>query len=89
MTRPDIAYAVNKLSQFIHCPTTEHWNAAKRILRYLCGTIDQGLLLYRQSPIALHSFSDTDWAGDKDDYTSTGAYIVYLGQNPISWSSKK
>lgn len=89
MTRPDIAYAVNKLSQFMHRPTTEHWNAAKCIIRYLFGTIDQGLLLHRQSSLALHSFSDADWAGDKDDYTSTGAYIVYLGQIPISWSSKK
>ncbi|KAE8697600.1 hypothetical protein F3Y22_tig00110621pilonHSYRG00550 [Hibiscus syriacus] len=61
LTRPDIAYVVNKLSQYMHRPTTEHWNAVKRLLRYLCGTIDHGII----------------------------AYIVYLGRNPISWSSKK
>ncbi|KAJ9550514.1 LOW QUALITY PROTEIN: hypothetical protein OSB04_014559 [Centaurea solstitialis] len=42
-----------------------------------------------QFPLKLHAFSDSDWAGDKTDYISTGAYIVYLGRNPISWSSKK
>lgn len=89
LTRPDIAYTVNKLSQFMHRPTDDHWNAVKRVLRYLCGTIDHGILLHRQSSLALHAFSDADWAGNKDDYTSTSAYVVYLGRNPISWSSKK
>lgn len=61
----------------------------KRILCYLCGTHDQGILLHRKSPLSLHAFSDAYWAGNKDDYTSTSACIVYLGRNPISWSSKK
>lgn len=78
LTRPDIAYVVNKLSQYMHRPTTDHWNAAKRLLRYLCGTIDHGILLHRQSPLTLHAYSDADWASNKDDFTSTSAYIVYL-----------
>ncbi|RVW53564.1 Retrovirus-related Pol polyprotein from transposon RE2 [Vitis vinifera] len=88
LTRPDIAYTVNKLSQFMHQPTSDHWNAVKRLLRYLCGTLDHGITLRRTSPLALHAFSDSDWAGNKDDFTSTSAYIIYLGHNPISWSSK-
>ncbi|KAL2461833.1 putative mitochondrial protein [Abeliophyllum distichum] len=70
LTCPDIAYAVNKLSQFIHRPTMEHWNAAKRLLRYLCGTLTHGLFLHKENPISLHAFLDADWAGNKDDYTS-------------------
>ncbi|KAL9411808.1 hypothetical protein AB3S75_045417 [Citrus x aurantiifolia] len=99
ITRPDIAFAVNKLSQYMHCPTTEHWSFVKRLLRYLVGTIDDGLQLYNDSTLSLHAFSDTslslqafsdaDWAGDKDTFCSTSAYVVYLGKTPISWSSKK
>lgn len=89
LTRPDVAFAVNKLSQFMHQPNTSHWQALKRLLRYLKGTISYGLNIYRESPPTLHAFSDSDWAGDHDDFISTGAYMVYLGRNPISWSSKK
>ena len=89
LTRLDISYAINKLSQFMHCPTFEHWNAAKRLLRYLCGTLTHGLFLHKATTLSLHAFSDADWVGNKDDYTFTSAYIVYLGCHPISWSSKK
>ena len=97
LTRPDIAFAVNKLSQFMHKPTSDHWLLVKRLLRYLCGSVNEGILLYRDSQQSLHAFSDAqlhafsdaDWAGNKDDFTSTSANIVYLGRNPISWSSKK
>ncbi|XP_019095028.1 PREDICTED: uncharacterized protein LOC109130205 [Camelina sativa] len=88
-TRPDIAFAVNKLSQFMHRPTNIHWLAVKRVLRYLAGTKDRGIFLCRNNTISLHAFSDDDWGGNKDDYTSTGAYIIYLGSHPVAWSSKK
>ena len=88
-TRPDIAFAVNKLSQFMHKPTDAHWNAAKRILRYLAGTKSHGIFLRSDNPLTLHAFSDADWAGDQNDYISTNAYIIYFGGSPISWSSKK
>jgi hypothetical protein len=91
LTRLDIAYAVNKLSQFMHKPTIEHWALVKHLLRYLCGTPDLGLQLYCDSPLSLHAFSDTlhvysdtYWVGDPDHFSSIGAYIVYLGRNPIS-----
>lgn len=88
-TRPDIAFAVNHLSQFMHQPTTDHWQATKRVLRYLAGTSTHGIFLKANSPMLLHAYSDADWAGDNDDYVSTNAYVIYLGHNPISWSSKK
>lgn len=89
LTRLDISFAVNRLSQFMQCPTSDHWLALKRVLRYLVGTSDHGLFLRRDSPLSVHAFTDADWAGDKDDYISTTGYIVYLGSNPISWSCKK
>lgn len=88
-TRPDISYAVNRLSQFMHSPSTDHWQAVKRVLRYLAGTPTHGIFIHRNTPLTLHAFSDSDWAGDSDDLVSTNAYVVYLGRNPISWSSKK
>lgn len=89
LTRPDISYSVNKLSQFMHQPTTDHWTAAKRILRYLVGTKTRGIYLHAKNSPSLHAYTDADWAGDKNDYTSTSAYIVYLGSHTIAWSSKK
>ena len=77
------------MSQFIHAPTNEHLLIVKPILCYLCGTLNNGFLFYSNSPISLHALSDADWAGNKDDYSSTSANIVYLGNNLISWSSKK
>ena len=67
------------MSQFMHCLTDEHWNGVKRILRYLSGS--------KTTP-SLHAYTDADWAGNRDDYTSTGAYIVYYGKHPIAWSSR-
>lgn len=88
-TRLDIAYAVNKLSQFMHIPTEDHCQAAKRILRYLAGTPTHGIFFSVSNKLVLHAYSDADWAGDSDDYVSTNSYIVYLGRHPISWTSKK
>lgn len=88
-TRPDISYAVNRLSQYMHMPTTDHWQAVKRVLRYLAGTTTHGIFLRKGNTLSLHAYSDADWAGDTDDYVSTNGYIVYLGRHPISWSSKK
>ncbi|KAJ0079223.1 hypothetical protein Patl1_23741 [Pistacia atlantica] len=73
----------------MHRPKTEHWALVKRLLRYLCGTINDGLHLFKDSPLSLHAFSDANWVGKPEDFSSTSAYIVYLGRNAISWSSKK
>ena len=88
-TRPDVVFTVNKLAQFMQAPTDLHWLALKRLLRYLRGTLHAGIQLHHNTPLRHHAFTDVDWAGDKDDYVSTTEYIVYLGHNPLSWSSKK
>ena len=51
LTHPDLSYVVNKLSQFMHLPTSEHWNAAKRLLRYLCVTLTHGLFLHKANTL--------------------------------------
>ncbi|KAH9649096.1 retrovirus-related pol polyprotein from transposon RE1 [Citrus sinensis] len=89
LTRPELAFSVNKLSQFLVAPTEKHWIACKKILRYLKATEDYGLLFKASDGISLTAYTDADWACDVDDRKSVGAYCVYLGQNLISWSSKK
>ena len=58
ITRPNIAFAVNKLSQYMHQPTTEHWILVKRLLRCLCGSSSDGIQLYHDSFLSLHAFAD-------------------------------
>jgi hypothetical protein len=89
LTCPDIAFAVNKLSQFMHKPTILHWQSAKRLLRYLKQTLTFGLQIYRTSCNTLQAFSDADWAGSRDDRRSTGSFCIFLGNNLISWSCRK
>ncbi|KAL9308431.1 putative RNA-directed DNA polymerase [Arabidopsis thaliana] len=88
-TRTDVSFAVNKLSQFVHKPTHELLQATKRVLRYLAGTITHSIFLHASSPMTLHAFLDADWTCDTNDNISINGYIIYLGSNPISWSSRK
>jgi hypothetical protein len=66
LTRPDIAFTTNKLAQFMQNPSTAHWTALKRVLRYLAGSCDKGVFISTTAPINLHAYSDADWAGDKE-----------------------
>lgn len=61
----------------------------KQVLHDLAGTSANGLFLRKGKPLNLHAFSDSDWAGNHEDLSSTTTYIVFLGSNPISWSFKK
>ncbi|KAL8161139.1 hypothetical protein V2J09_012628 [Rumex salicifolius] len=89
LTRLDLAYSINKLAQFMQAPTSSHWTALKRLLRYLDGTRDRGIPISASSPLSFHAYFDADWADDKDDYISTSGYLLYLGGTPIYWSSRK
>ncbi|XP_054717308.1 uncharacterized protein LOC129226705 [Uloborus diversus] len=89
-TRPDICHAVGVLSRFSNDPGQAHWSCVKRIFRYLKGTINKKLHFFESSPSPeLEGFSDSDWAGDKDDRRSTSGYIFSHAGGPISWCSKK
>ncbi|GMI87432.1 hypothetical protein HRI_002412500 [Hibiscus trionum] len=90
-TRPDIAYAVNRVAQYMQTPTVSHWKAVKRVLRYLKGTLEFGLWFPVQvsTHSALVAFSDADWGSDEDDRRSISGYCVYYGNHLLSWSSKK
>lgn len=76
LTRPDLAYSVKKVCQFLHAPTTLHWTAVKRILRYIQCTADIGLRFHKSSSFILSAFLDADWAGSIDDRRSTGGLAV-------------
>jgi histone deacetylase 1/2 len=89
LTRPDIAFSVNKMCQFLHAPTMVHWTAAKRILRYLRGTISLGLQLNKSSSTIMSVFSDADRVRLLDDRRSTGGFVVYVGSNIVSWNARK
>jgi transposase InsO family protein len=87
-TRPDLSFAVNSLCQHMQSPTSAHLVAAKRVLRYVRGTISHGLL-FQPGPMHLTVFTDADWAGNPVDRRSTTGFLVFLGNNLITWASKK
>ena len=88
-TRLDIAFAVSNAARFSSNPSKQHWMAVKRIIRYLKGTRDLGILYTRSAEDDLIGFSDSDWAGDWDNRKSTSGYLFKLSSRPISWRSKK
>jgi hypothetical protein len=99
-SRYDIAYACSQLGTVLAKPGPSHLVAAKRVIRYLAGTMELGLV-YRLDPWhppgfdhivksnQLLAYSDADWAGDKDSRLSTTSYVTFLAGGPISWKAKK
>jgi hypothetical protein len=87
-TRPNISFSVHQVCQYMSTLTSTHLTAAKRILRYIRGTLNHGIA-FNPGPFHLSAYTDVDWAGDPDDRRSTSGYLVYLGSNPITWSAKK
>ena len=93
ITRPDIAFAVNRLGQFASNPNSIHQAALKRVLRYLKGTTNLSLEFSAPfpniEPTQLVGWSDADWAGDKISRRSTGSHCFFWNGNLISWSTKR
>lgn len=90
-TRPDITFATQQLSQYVHAPYECHWQAALHVLRYLKGDPAKGLF-YSYDPsssLSLQAFCDADWATCPDTRRSITGYSIFFGTNFISWKSKK
>jgi len=88
-TRPDLAYTVSTLSKFSSNPSSDHFCAAKRVLRYLQSTATLSLTFIRDRETQLEGYSDSDWAGDRDDSKSTSGYLFTLSGATICWKSRK
>lgn len=88
-TRPDIAYAVSVVSQFMHCPSEAHMNAVTRILRYLKFFPGKGLIFTKNGHLNVDGYTDADWAGNISDRKLTSGYFTFVGCNLVTWRSKK
>ncbi|MDR3548147.1 MAG: reverse transcriptase domain-containing protein, partial [Candidatus Pacebacteria bacterium] len=102
-TRPDIIFAVNKLTQHMQSPTMRDMKACDRVFRYLAGTKTMGLLYGRRSDEAssnrrdvddvesplVEVYADADWAGDREDRKSITGWVATVNGDPVSWTSKK
>ncbi|GKC27182.1 ribonuclease H-like domain-containing protein, partial [Tanacetum coccineum] len=88
-TRLDLSYVVQQVCIYMHDLRDSYFTALKRILRYVCGTIDHGLQLHVSSTAQLTAYTDADWAGCHVTRRSTSGYCVFLGDNLLSWSAKR
>lgn len=86
---PHIVYGVGLVSKYMETPKESHWCTAKRIVRYIKGTLDYGMFYSFGNGATLYGYSDSDWAGDQDERKSTTGYVFYLGSTAFTWSSKK
>ena len=78
-TRPDIAYAVSVVSQFMHQPSKDHMEAVIQILRYLKSSPGKGLMFSKNNHLKVNGYTDTDWEGNTTDRRSTSGYFMFVG----------
>ncbi|XP_022876720.1 uncharacterized protein LOC111394904 [Olea europaea var. sylvestris] len=89
-TRPDLAYALSIVSQFMHNPSEQHMNAVMCILRYLKSAPGKGILFSKNTNKQnIKVYTDADLAGAVDDRRSTSGYFTFVGGNLVTWRSKK
>ncbi|KAI5333988.1 hypothetical protein L3X38_024121 [Prunus dulcis] len=88
-TRPDLMYVASLLSRFMNSPTKRHIGIARRVLRYMQGTLSYGIEYVRNQSATLVGFCDADWAGSEDDSRRTSGYAFSFGSGAFSWASVK
>lgn len=89
ITSPDISYAIGVVSQYLDALQVPHWDATVRIIRYLKRAPSRGILYKKYGHIRIKGFTDADWAGSPSDRWSTTRYCIFLGENLVTWKSKK
>ncbi|XP_050117695.1 uncharacterized mitochondrial protein AtMg00240-like [Malus sylvestris] len=89
ITRPDLAYVVHMLSQFMEKPRQPHLDAAHKVLKYIKQAPGQGIFLPSTGSLQLQAFCDAGWVRCRDTRRSITGYCVLLGHAPISWKTKK
>jgi len=77
-SRPDIAYAVARLSRYTQCPSQNHWDVLARLMKYLRGTMDNAIE-YSGFSVVLEGYNDANWISDSDETKSTSGYVLHLG----------
>jgi hypothetical protein len=87
-TRPDISFAVSKLSRFVSNPGDDHWHALKRVMCYLKGTTNYRIH-YSENLKVLEGYSDSNWISDDDEIKATSGYVSTLEGGAVSWKSCK
>lgn len=88
-TRPDIAFATNVVSRHLDNPDKSDVIKVKRILRYLKGTMSDGIIFEKSGTLNLNAYSDADYGGDLDTRRSTTGYVIFIGNSPVCWSSRR
>jgi hypothetical protein len=86
--RPDISFAMSKLSRFVSNLGDDHWHALERAMRYLKGTMNYGIH-YSRNPKVLEGYSDSNWISDADEINATSGYAFTLRGGAVSWKSCK
>ncbi|XP_019431383.1 PREDICTED: uncharacterized protein LOC109338567 [Lupinus angustifolius] len=91
-SRPELGYSAGVISRHMANPNQTHMTTAKKIMRYLKGTLSYGIMFPNQrkeDELQLVGCSDSDWCGDKEDRRSTPRYTFFISGSSISWSPKK
>ncbi|XP_019451903.1 PREDICTED: uncharacterized protein LOC109353978 [Lupinus angustifolius] len=87
-TRPDIAYSVGHLSQFLAAPPDMHYQAALRVVRYLKNELGKGLFFSSQNDTKVKGFSDSHWGSCIDTRRSVTGFCFFIGKSLVSWKRK-
>jgi len=87
--RPDITFVVGVLSRFMHQPREIHWTATLRFLTYIKSSLEKDLLYKKHEHIRIFCYSDSGYVGDKGNRKSITGYCTFVGENLVTWRSKK